>query len=135
MTPIYFPHTYVTRSVMEDVQACFSPVVLYQPCAADIPPLLREWEKRGQVELRVPVPTEEEKLATLLTDFRNWAALHRDKRGIDLLIPHQRVHFFNDLEYRRQSRRYVQIVVQAVDKALFDIVEELVEVRIRPTAT
>jgi hypothetical protein len=84
MTPIYFPHTYVTRSVMEDVQACFSPVVLYQPCAADIPPLLREWEKRGQVELRVPVPTEEEKLATLLTDFRNWAALHRDKRGIDL---------------------------------------------------
>ena len=79
MTPIYFPHTYVTRPVMEAVQACFSPVVLYQPSAADIPPPLREWEKTGQVELRVPVPTEEEKLASLLTDFRNWAALHRDK--------------------------------------------------------
>jgi hypothetical protein len=84
MTPIYFPHTYVTRPVMEAIQACFSPVVLYQPSTADIPPPLREWEKTGQVELRVPVPTEEEKLASLLTDFRNWAALHRDKHGLDL---------------------------------------------------
>ena len=84
MTPIYFPYTYVTRPVMEAVQACFSPVVLYQASAADIPPPLREWEKTGQVELRVPVPTEEEKLTSLLTEFRNWAALHRDKRGIDL---------------------------------------------------
>ena len=84
MTPIYFPHTYVTRTVMEAVQACFSPVVLYQASTAGIPPPLREWEKTGQLELRVPVPTEEEKLASLLSDFRNWAALHRDKRGIDL---------------------------------------------------
>ncbi|MGD1999670.1 MAG: hypothetical protein PVJ00_03820 [Desulfobacterales bacterium] len=84
MTPIYFPHTYVARPVMKAVQACFSPVVLYQPCTGDIPPPLREWEKTGQVILRVPVPAEEEKLASLLTDFRNWAALHRDKRGIDL---------------------------------------------------
>ena len=84
MTPIYFPHTYLSRPVMEAVQACFSPVVLYQPSAMGIPPPLREWEKTGQVELRVPVPAEEEKLASLLTDFRNWAALHRDKRGIDL---------------------------------------------------
>ena len=84
MTPIYFPHTFVTRPVMEAVQACFRPVVLYQPTAMDIPPPLREWEKTGQVELRVPVSAEEEKLASLLTDFRNWAALHRDKRGIDL---------------------------------------------------
>ncbi len=84
MTPIYFPHTYLSRPVMEAVQACFSPVVLYQPTAMDIPPPLRDWEKTGQVELRVPVPAEEEKLASLLTDFRNWAALHRDKRGIDL---------------------------------------------------
>ncbi|MGB5424732.1 MAG: hypothetical protein WBN03_21370 [Desulfobacterales bacterium] len=84
MTPIYFPHTYVMHPVMEAVQACFSPVVLYQPSATDIPPPLRDWEKAGRVELRVPVPTEEEKLASLLTDFRNWAALHRDKSGIDL---------------------------------------------------
>lgn len=84
MTPIYFPHTYLSRPDMEAVQACFSPVALYQASATDIPPPLREWEKTGQVELRVPVPTEEEKLASLLKDFRNWAALHRDKRGIDL---------------------------------------------------
>jgi hypothetical protein len=84
MTPIYFPHTYVTRPVMEAVQTCFSPVVLYQPTAADIPLPLRKWENTGLVELRVPVPAEEEKMASLLTDFRNWAALHRDKRGIDL---------------------------------------------------
>jgi hypothetical protein len=74
----------MTRPAMEAVQACFSPVVLYQASATDIPPPLREWEKRGQVELRVPVPTDEGKLASLLTDFRNWADLHRDKRGIDL---------------------------------------------------
>lgn len=84
MTPIYFPHTYLSRPVMEAVLACFSPVVLYQPTAMDIPMPLREWAKTGQVELRVPVPGEEEKLASLLTDFRHWAALHRDKRGIDL---------------------------------------------------
>jgi hypothetical protein len=84
MTPIYFPHTYLSRPVMEAVQACFSPVVLYQPSAMDIPPSLREWEKTGQVDLRVPIPAEEEKLASLLTEYRNWAALHRDKRGIDL---------------------------------------------------
>jgi len=46
MTPIYFPHTYVARPVMKAVQACFSPVVLYQPCTGDIPPPLREWERR-----------------------------------------------------------------------------------------
>jgi hypothetical protein len=83
MTPLYFPHTYLSRPVMEAVQACFSPVALYQPTALDIPPPLRDWEKTGQLELRVPVPAEEEKLASLLTDFRHWAAVHRDKRGID----------------------------------------------------
>jgi hypothetical protein len=75
MIPIFFPHTYLSCPVMEAVQACFSPVVLYQPSAMGIPPPLREWEKTGQVDLRVPVPAEEEKLASLLTDFRNWAAL------------------------------------------------------------
>ena len=103
MTPIYFPHTYLSRPVMEAVQACFRPVVLYQPTAMDIPPPLREWEKTGQVELRVPVSAEEEKLASLLTDFRNWAALHRDKRGIDLCL-------FQDTQgqvavFRRDIRR------------------------------
>ncbi len=83
MTPIFFPHTYLSHPVMEAVQACFSPVVLYQPSARHVPPPLREWEETGQVELRVPIPAAEEKLASLLKDFRHWADLHRDKHGID----------------------------------------------------
>ncbi|MFZ0612711.1 MAG: hypothetical protein WAM73_10765 [Desulfobacterales bacterium] len=99
MIPIYFPHTFLTRPAREAIFSCFSKVAVYQPGAGDIVPVLREIEKTGRIELRVPIAADEEKLASLLTDFRNWAALHRDKRGIDSAYIKTRrntVPFFDD---------------------------------------
>ena len=50
MTPIYFPHTYIPRSIMAALHTCFSPVVCYQPSSRGIPPAMREWEQQGWLE-------------------------------------------------------------------------------------
>ncbi len=99
MIPIYFPHTFLTRPAREVVFSCFGKVAVYQPRGGDMPPVLREIEKTGRIDLRVPIAADEEKLASLLTEFRNWAALHRDKRGIDPAYVKTRrntVPFFDD---------------------------------------
>lgn len=99
MIPIYFPHTFLTPAARETVLSCYSKVVVYQPGAEQTLSVLREIETTGQIELRVPVVGDEEKLASLLTDFRNWAVLHRGKRGIDPAYIRTRrntVPFFDD---------------------------------------
>ncbi|MGB8426684.1 MAG: hypothetical protein WCD88_12930 [Desulfobacterales bacterium] len=99
MIPIYFPHTFLTHPAREAIFSCFSKVAIYQPGGGDILPVLHEIEKTGRIELRVPITADEEKLASLLTDFRHWAAVHRDKRGIDPAYMRTRRHsvpFFDD---------------------------------------
>lgn len=85
MIPVYFPHTYIPQTIMAAVQTCFSPVAVYQPSRRGIPPVMHEWERKGMIELFAPPEGAGDKLALLLRDFRQWAALHggQHRTGFD----------------------------------------------------
>ena len=84
MIPIYFPHTYIPESILAVVHTCFSPVAVYQPSRGEIPSVLREWHEAERIELHAPPDGDEDRLAPVLSDFRQWAALHGGQRQSSL---------------------------------------------------
>lgn len=98
MTPIYFPHTYIPKSIMAALHTCFSLLTFYLPSRRGIPPAMQEWEQNGWIELRSPPQVEEESLSSALREFRNWAAMHgnQDRAGFDYIRSQMgRVPFFD----------------------------------------
>ena len=88
MTPIYFPYTWITEPVLRALTTCFRRVVVYQPCRSHIPETLRDWEKKGRLEIRLPEAEDERMLAPLLRDYHAWADLHRgDRLDLEKFLP------------------------------------------------
>jgi hypothetical protein len=83
MIPVYFPYTYISRPVMTALQNCFGRTVVYLPSEHMIPESMFQWSDGGLLDLRVPVKSEEDKLAAVLKSYRQWAALHDNRQGID----------------------------------------------------
>jgi hypothetical protein len=85
MIPVYFPHTYIPETIMAGVHACFSPVAVYQPSRRATPSVMDEWEQKGLIKLHAPHAGDGDRLALLLKDFRQWAALHggQHRTGFD----------------------------------------------------
>ena len=83
MIPVYFPYTYISRPVMTALQNCFGRTVVYLPSEHMIPESMAQWSDGGLLDLRVPVKSEEDRLAAVLKSFRQWAALHDNRQGID----------------------------------------------------
>ena len=99
MTPIYFPHTFVTEAVVKAVHTFFSPFTIYNPSPGLVPQAMREWQQKGLIDIHVPTNGDEERLSLLLKDFHNWAALHGDRHhsGFDYFRSNMGVvPFFDD---------------------------------------
>jgi hypothetical protein len=84
MQPIYFPFTTVSIPVFEALGACFTQVAVYQPSQLNIPADLNAWAEKGRLDVRTPVTGEEQKIATILKNYKAWANLHQGK-GLDVL--------------------------------------------------
>lgn len=80
MTPIYFPFTWAEVPTVQAITAVFPKFALYRP-AHRASSLLLPFEQAGSLEIRVPVTKDSNKLASLVSDYQNWARLHR---GSDL---------------------------------------------------
>jgi len=76
MKPIYFPFTYVPNWVAETLAAGFKQFAVYQPSGRKIPVEMQSWVEANVMEVRVPVPAEDEALAKRINDFRAYAGLH-----------------------------------------------------------
>ncbi len=82
MKPVYFPFTYISKPVYDALSACFQRTVIYQPASFTVPETIRSWGEKGLLEVRIPLRSDEEKLAAVLKDYKELARLHRDARGL-----------------------------------------------------
>jgi len=82
MKPIYFPFTHISKPVVDALGFCFRQSIVYQPARFTVSENLQNWSQDGVVEIRIPLEGDEERLAASLKDFREWAKLHHDGRGL-----------------------------------------------------
>jgi len=77
MKPVYFPFTFMPDPVVEAVSACFGQVVVYQPSGQNVPEQMQKWTEGGTLDIRVPIKEDEERLDSVLKDYRDWLNLHQ----------------------------------------------------------
>jgi hypothetical protein len=82
MKPIYFPFTYIPKTVVDALSLCFQQTVIYQPAHFTVSDSLHNWSREGELEIRIPVEGDEARLVEILKDYRQWAKLHLDSRGL-----------------------------------------------------
>jgi len=102
--PVYFPFTYISKPVVDAFSRCFRQTVIYQPTSDSIPENIQRWEKNGLLELRIPLRGDEEKLAAILKDYKDWARLHHDARGLKnafIRTRRETIPFFNETSASR----------------------------------
>ena len=99
MHPIYFPYTYIDRSMAVTLNECLGPVTVYQPSETQVPESMQQLAREGIIQLRTPVKGDDSRLARLLKDFHTWADLQRPGKGVDaayLKTLKGRLPFFDD---------------------------------------
>jgi len=119
MKPIYFPYTFVPSVIAEAGAACFGQMIVYQPSGMEVPPQMMEAEKKGLLDIRVPVKGDEEKIFSVLTDHKRWADVHKDRDAIRSTLPwHQknRPPFFKESSIMK-IKEDIQRKIHNTDKA------------------
>lgn len=84
MKSVYFPFTYISKPVVDALSTFFQRTVIYQPASFTVPENIRNWSRSGLIELRIPISSDEQKLAAILKDYKDWAELHHDNRGTQI---------------------------------------------------
>jgi len=77
MKPVYFPFTYISEPVLEALSAFFKQIVVYQPSNLKIPESMQKQADSDLLEIRIPVKGDENKIDTILKDYKNWATIHQ----------------------------------------------------------
>lgn len=85
MTPIFFPSTWIPKSDLGLLLACFKQVVLFQPARKLVPERFLRLEAAGRLDIRLPDEGSGEgadekrvdDLPNLLGAYHAWADLHR----------------------------------------------------------
>lgn len=104
LNPIYFPFTYISTAALTIFQKLFKSVTVYQPSSLSIPEILLAGKNSGFIDLRIPLKSEENKLDTVLRDFRKWAKIHQENQLRFLKIQGDKVPFLKSFQ-RLRSRR------------------------------
>ena len=97
MIPIYFPFTYIPKPVIEAVKTCFRRIVVYQPLSQKVPEQMKAWEKKGILDLRVPVKKDEMKLEAVYKEYMAWGSLHQGDAIDFFKTQTDMIPFFDDL--------------------------------------
>lgn len=95
MIPIYFPFTYISAPVIKAMKSCFRQVIVYQPRSQGIPPHMRDAAEKGEMDIRTPVLTGEDRLDVLIREFKTWAQVHQGSE-LAFLKTHTDLPFFDD---------------------------------------
>jgi len=86
MRPIYFPYTFIPLEIAEAGAACFGRMVVYHPSGLELPPHMIELEKKGMLDIRVPVKGDEKEIRSLLNEYKRWAGIHKEREGVSLAL-------------------------------------------------
>ena len=78
VSPVYFPFTFISPSLVEAMSLCFRRAVVYQPAYSKPQEALRPWMDRGFLDVRSPSEKVIDKklIEQALRNFRNWGLLH-----------------------------------------------------------
>jgi hypothetical protein len=79
VSPVYFPFTFISPSLVEAMSLCFHRVVVYEPAHSKPQEALRPWIDRGFLDLRSPFEKviDKKPLEAALRNFRSWGLLHQ----------------------------------------------------------
>jgi hypothetical protein len=86
MKPIYFPYTFISSEITEAVAACFDQIIVCQPSGLDMSEQMAESEKRGLLDICVLMKDGEDKIRSIIKDYKQWARVHADGDGIRLAV-------------------------------------------------
>ena len=76
MKPVYFPFTYISLETAEDICAFFKDIIICRPTCSGLPDTMRDLEKKGMIDINLPVLKDEEKLAGIIKDIKAWISMH-----------------------------------------------------------
>ncbi len=103
MTPKYFPFTWADASTIQAISAVFPKIAIYQPSVCSASSLLHPFEQAGNLEIRVPVTEDSQKLGMMVADYQNWARLHQGSDLAFLKTRQPAAPFIDHLSSRIQS--------------------------------
>ena len=76
MKPVYFPFTYISLETAEDICAFFKDIIICRPTCSGLPDTMLDLEKKGMIDINLPVLKDEEKLAGIIKDIKAWISMH-----------------------------------------------------------
>jgi len=96
MKPVYFPFTYIPKSVGKALSACFRQTAVYQISGTKIPEEMQELVKDGILDIRIPVEVNGEFLDKILKDYRAWVNIHQGTETAFLKAMANKIPFFDE---------------------------------------
>jgi hypothetical protein len=81
LSPVYFPSTFMSPSLVEAMSLCFHRVVVYHPAYSKPQEGLRPWIDGGFLDVRSPFEgvVDKKPLEAALRNFRSWGHLHQHR--------------------------------------------------------
>ncbi len=95
MTSIYFPFTTLLPNVAVLLNACFSKIVVYRIAETLFESHPASLQDNGSIRIRMPVSGDEERLAAVLKEYKNWADIH-DEKAAAFLKTQDQIPFYSD---------------------------------------
>ncbi len=82
MKPVFFPFTFVSSALAEQLQPFFRSLTVYQPIPRRLPEEMRRMQTQGFLEVVAPSSGDDVRLESLARQFRDWGALHGQGVGL-----------------------------------------------------
>jgi len=95
MKPLYFPFTYIPKSVGKALSACFRQTAVYQVSGTKIPEDMQELSQNGILDIRIPLEVKCEFLDKILKDYRSWVNIHQGTETAFLASMANKIPFFD----------------------------------------
>jgi hypothetical protein len=95
MKPIYFPFTYISKSVCNTLAVCFPQTAVYQISRTKIPEDMQELSQKGLLDIRIPLEVDSEFFDKVLKDYRAWVNLHQGTETSYLATMANQIPFFD----------------------------------------
>jgi hypothetical protein len=96
MKPIYFPFTYIPKSVGKTLSACFRQTAVYQISDTKIPKDMQELSRDGILDIRIPSEVNGKFFDKILKDYRAWVNIHQGTETAFLAAMANKIPFFDE---------------------------------------
>ena len=93
MKVIFFPFTYINKTVAEALNAYFGQISVYQPSSIDYPVVMNDTDF---IDIRTPVTGNENIIKRIIQDFKAWGDIHHNDEMEIIKFTGSTIPFFDD---------------------------------------